>query len=162
MCITGLGTCLEHGGDRKVITAFEIQVLNDGDWKIDSIFDDKDLATFEANRVFGRGLYDTVRVVQEIYNEMTNTASARTVSELRKAAVLNPVETLAKAALAAQNEAAQRVAEPAELPPLNNENDRATDGNGTLWWLGLMAKSFGIAIGGLAFLFVLRLLYELL
>ena len=55
----------ELGGDRKVITAFEIQVLNHGDWQIDSIFDDQDLATFEANLVFGRGAYDAVRVVQE-------------------------------------------------------------------------------------------------
>lgn len=144
-----------------MITAFEIQVLNDGDWKIDSIFDDKELATFEANRVFGRGVYDTVRVVQEIYNEMTNTASARTVSEFSKPAIAESARKIAKAVKAAKA-ASQQIEEPVGLPALEDENVRAETGNGVLWWLGLLATSFGIAIGGLGVLFILKLLYEFL
>jgi hypothetical protein len=51
-----------------MITAFELQTYNEGKWKIDSIFDDKQLALFEAKRLAESGRFPGVRVVQESYD----------------------------------------------------------------------------------------------
>jgi len=137
-----------------VITAFEIQVLNNGDWKIDSIFDDEELATYEANRVFGRGAYDAVRVVQENYNETTDTTAARTVAELTKAVAQ---KVSASRSTRKANKAADEAARRAAMGADNSGSDEFS----LLWWVGLIARSVGIAIAGLVVLFLLRLLYEM-
>jgi len=145
-----------------VLTAFEIQVLNKGDWKIDSIFDDQELATFEANRVFGRGVYDTVRVVQEIYNEVTDTASARTIAELTRAVVGGPGKKIAETKKSARSAVPQMMKEAMAEPAANDGDQVPKPEGGGLWWLALVAKSVGISVGGLVLLFLLRLLYEFL
>jgi hypothetical protein len=148
-----------------VLTAFEIQVLNDGDWKIDSIFDDEETARFEAGRVFGRGGYDGVRVVQEIYNETTNTTAVRTVAEMGAgAAARGKAPKASDAARAAIIKAVQN-ADAAEREPKEELADPVSKGaakGGVLWWFGLIARSVAIAVGGLVVLFLLRLLYELI
>ncbi len=145
-----------------MLTAFEIQVLNKGDWKIDSIFDDQELATFEANRVFGRGIYDTVRVVQEIYNEVTDTASARTIAELTRAAVTAPGRKVAKTKKSARSAVPQMMKAAMAEPTANDADKVPKTKSGGLWWFALVATSVGISAGGLVLLFLLRLLYEFL
>lgn len=145
-----------------MLTAFEIQVLNKGDWMIDSIFDDQELATFEANRVFGRGVYDTVRVVQEIYNEVTDTASARTIAELTRAAVATPGRKVAKTKKSTRSAVPQMMKEAMSEPAANDVGQVPKPESGGLWWFTLVAKSVGISAGGLVLLFLLRLLYEFL
>lgn len=148
-------------GDHEVITAFEIQVLNKGNWKIDSIFDDGDLAEVEASRVFGRGAHDAVRVVQENYNEATDTTSVRTVTEMKKT-------SMAEAAIAATTEG-RDVISPGDVVDAqkryrssrNPEASRSAPEFKLLWWVGLIARSVAIALAGLGVLFLLRLLYEL-
>ncbi len=148
-----------------MLTAFEIQVLNNGDWKIDSIFDDEELAKFEANRVFGRGIYDGVRVVQEIYNEITNTAAARTVAQMGKSAARQS-SNLGPSASDAAREVIIRALKEADAPAPERhheeEEEIAKAEGGFLWWLGLISRSILIAAGGLVLLFLLRLLYELI
>jgi hypothetical protein len=148
-------------GDHEVITAFEIQVLNKGDWKIDSIFDDGDLAEVEASRVFGRGAYDAVRVVQENYNEATDTTSIRTVTEMKKASAEEAVNGAAgesRDVISANDVAdAQRRYRSSMKPEAATP---ATEFR-LLWWVGLIVRSIAIALAGLGVLFLLRLLYEL-
>ena len=47
--------------------AFEIHTYQSGKWKIDSVFDDRDLAMFEAQRMDSSGRYTGIRVVEDIY-----------------------------------------------------------------------------------------------
>ena len=47
--------------------AFEIHTYQGGKWKIDSVFDDRDLALFEAHRMDQSGQCSGIRVVEEIY-----------------------------------------------------------------------------------------------
>ena len=58
-------------------TSYEIQLYKSGTWKINSIFDDAELALFEARRMFSSGLYTTIRVVQEEFDEDTGGVSTR-------------------------------------------------------------------------------------
>lgn len=46
-------------------TSYEIQTLQRGRWKIASIFDDFDLAVYEARRIENAGRFRGVRVVKE-------------------------------------------------------------------------------------------------
>lgn len=59
--------------------AFEIQVYNAGKWNIDSIFDDRELALHEAQRMDHSGRHVGVRVVEEVYDEEKDRTSSRTI-----------------------------------------------------------------------------------
>jgi hypothetical protein len=59
--------------------AFEIHTYNDGKWKIDSIFDDRELALFEARRVDEGSRHSGVRVIEENYDELSDLTTTRTI-----------------------------------------------------------------------------------
>ncbi|HET9149545.1 MAG TPA: hypothetical protein VFO61_03605 [Alphaproteobacteria bacterium] len=63
---------------------FEIHAFREGNWKVDSVFDDKELAVYEAQRMEKSGRFPAVRVIQEIYNEETRRTSTRTVYRTTK------------------------------------------------------------------------------
>ena len=59
--------------------AFEIHTFQGGKWKIDSIFDDRDLAVFEAQRMEGSKRHLGIRVVEETFDENTQQTAVRTI-----------------------------------------------------------------------------------
>ncbi|MHA1113776.1 MAG: hypothetical protein ACTSRY_04645, partial [Alphaproteobacteria bacterium] len=59
--------------------SFELHTYLGGNWKIDSIFDDRALAMSEAKRIEERGRTSAVRVVEEIYDEITRDVQSRTI-----------------------------------------------------------------------------------
>lgn len=59
--------------------AFEIHTFSGGKWKIDSIFDDRDLALFEAQRMENSKRYAGVRVVEELFDEQSQQTLTRTI-----------------------------------------------------------------------------------
>jgi hypothetical protein len=59
--------------------SFEIQLYRDGNWKTDSIYDDRGLAEMEARRMEHSPRYRNIRIVEEIYNENTEVTSLRTI-----------------------------------------------------------------------------------
>lgn len=61
------------------IIAYEIQTYRGGEWKIDSIFDDKELATFDATRMEESGRHPAIRVIEEIYDSDTDLTKIRIV-----------------------------------------------------------------------------------
>ncbi len=65
--------------------AFEIHTYQNGRWKIDSVFDDKELALFEAKRMEDSARFSGVRVVEEAFDENNNKTSARTIYRGSKA-----------------------------------------------------------------------------
>lgn len=69
--------------------AFEIHTYQSGKWKIDSVFDDRDLAMFEAQRMDESGRYTGIRVVEEIYVEATQETKTRTIYRGSKVAAAN-------------------------------------------------------------------------
>jgi len=62
-----------------MMVVFEIHTFREGVWKIDSVFDDKDLAVNEAQRMERAGRYSAIRVVEETYDEVTEKGNTRTV-----------------------------------------------------------------------------------
>lgn len=76
--------------------AFEIHTYQSGKWKIDSVFDDRDLALFEAQRMDESGRYTGIRVIEEIYVESTQETKTRTIFRGSKVEAAN-AEQLKKA-----------------------------------------------------------------
>lgn len=66
--------------------AFEIHTYRDGKWRIDSMFDDRDIAVYEAERMDSSGRYSSVRVIEEIYDEERDEARTRTIYRGQRAA----------------------------------------------------------------------------
>lgn len=59
--------------------AYEIHTFKEGVWRVDSVFDDRQLAMFEAKRVEEGSRYSGVKVVEEIYDEVSNLTTTRTL-----------------------------------------------------------------------------------
>lgn len=72
--------------------AFEIQTFQGGKWKIDSVFDDRDLAMFEAQRMDESSRYSGVRVVEEVFSEATQETRTRTIYRGSKVEANNAAE----------------------------------------------------------------------
>lgn len=62
-----------------MMRAFEIHTFQSGQWKIDSVFDDRQLALFEAKRMDESSRYTGIRVVEESYDEKTDRTATRTI-----------------------------------------------------------------------------------
>ncbi|MDX1484897.1 MAG: hypothetical protein R3229_10470 [Alphaproteobacteria bacterium] len=61
------------------LRVFEIHTHKAGAWKIDSVYDDRELAINEAKRVYRSGRWESVRVVEETLDEETGLGGSRTV-----------------------------------------------------------------------------------
>lgn len=72
--------------------AFEIHTYQSGKSKIDSVFDDRDLAMFEAQRMDSSGRYTGIRVVEETYLESTRETKTRTIFRGSKIAEANAAQ----------------------------------------------------------------------
>ena len=59
------------------MSSFEIQVYKSGIWNVDSYFDDRDMAISEAEGINESGRHSGVRVMQENFDENTNTSNYR-------------------------------------------------------------------------------------
>ena len=74
--------------------SFEIQTYTDGRWKMDSVFDDRELALHEAKKIDASARYSGVRVIEENYDEATDKVSSRTLfrgGAAKGEKALNPV-----------------------------------------------------------------------
>jgi len=67
------------------LRAYEIHTFTGGKWKIDSVFDDRDLALFEATRMKESGRHAGIRVVEEEFDELTQKTRMRTIYRGSKA-----------------------------------------------------------------------------
>lgn len=59
--------------------SFEIQIYRSGTWKTDSIYDDRALAEMEARRMDDSPRYGNLRIIEEVWDENTETTTYRTV-----------------------------------------------------------------------------------
>lgn len=67
------------------LVGYELHTYRGGAWKIDSVYDDREIAIFEAKRVHSSGRYSAVRVVEERFDPATDKTSSKTVFRVAKA-----------------------------------------------------------------------------
>lgn len=65
--------------------SYELQTFLGGTWKTDSVFDDREIATFEAQRVQKSGRYSAVRLVEDRYDQKSGNYVSKTVFRATKA-----------------------------------------------------------------------------
>ena len=58
---------------------FEVHSLRNGNWYIDSVYDDREQALHEARDLLERRHHRGVKVIQENYNDETDTSILRTI-----------------------------------------------------------------------------------
>lgn len=67
------------------LVGYELHTYLGGAWKIDSVFDDREIAIFEAQRVHDSGRFSAVRVVEERFDPATDKTATKTVFRATKA-----------------------------------------------------------------------------
>ena len=145
-----------------MLRAYEIQTYHSGDWKIDSVFDDQDLATLEANRIHTGGRYVGVRVVEETYDAEDGQTLTKVVLQMSKADRQNEVATSRQRKISRDlsNEREKTAkARAARIASLSARNRKAESRR---WWRVIYLKSSLIVIFGIALMFGLRLLYKVI
>ncbi|HTI85996.1 MAG TPA: hypothetical protein VL966_05270 [Alphaproteobacteria bacterium] len=123
---------------------FEIHIFRDQAWKVDSVFDDKELAVYEAQRIEKTARFSAVRVIEEIYDETTQRTKTRTVYRSSKIDKEN-LESHRRRAQAATFE-----------PPPRRRAAKTKHASPTLLVFNLIV----VVLGGFTALFLLRYLWE--
>ena len=140
--------------------AYEIHTFAQGKWKIDSVFDDRDLAVFEATRMEESGRHAGVRVIEEEFDETTQKTRIRTIFRGSKleagnaAALERAKETRVKVAQAKAEIAQER--QRLKVEAVRAEKARKTNP------FRLVSVFATIALIGLGAVIGLRFLYDLL
>ncbi len=101
----------------SLLKDFEIHTYRNGSWKIDSVFDDRDLALMEADRIDRSNRYSAVRVVEETFDEETERGGTRTIFRSTKSERIN-------AANQARQQQGLKVAAPP--PPIKPKKKKPT------------------------------------
>ena len=106
--------------------AFEIHTFREGQWKVDSVFDDRDLAIHEARKVQENGRYLGIRVIEENYDGASDLTTTRTIFRGKNAAANSKLSKspAKKAARVAKRAGAKR--EPSGKPRARPEKKNST------------------------------------
>ena len=125
------------------MSAYELQVYQNGGWQFDSYFDDRGMVISEAERLDAAGRYLGVRVLEESFNEQKQSSSYRTVfSRLKKN---DEVGGGSKAAPAATG------VEPAKRSSAKSKSK--SSGKSIMW---PMLGGIALVLVGIAMIFFLR------
>jgi hypothetical protein len=66
------------------LVSYELQTFLNGVWKIDSIYDDREIAIFEAQRLQASNRYSGIRVVEEKFDSGAGKSVIKTVFRASK------------------------------------------------------------------------------
>jgi hypothetical protein len=126
------------------MVVFEIHTFRDGTWKIDSVFDDKELAVVEAQRMERSGRYSAIRVVEESFDEATERGNTRTVYRSTKVDRVNT------------ESAERRKAPPNIAPPPRPTKPKKAQASFTRLLIVASLTLGAIALAGLGVMYALR------
>ena len=128
--------------------AFEIHTFREGQWKVDSVFDDRELAIHEARKVDENGRYTGVRVIEENYDEASDLTTTRTIFRGKNEAAQSkaPRSTGKKTTVGAQRGGSER-ARRGKSRPLPKKKKSTSIMVPVLILLLLVVAGFGVMFG---------------
>jgi hypothetical protein len=134
-----------------MLISFELQTLQSGTWKIDSMYDDKLLAIDTAKRLVSTRRATAVRVVEESFSDDNDVRSRvvfrqSVVDGHNEKAIERKTEVHREARAARDVRQAERQRRRAPADPAGSAVDRVT-------WL--IVKLIGIGTGGIVTIFIL-------
>jgi len=136
---------------QKSLTSFELQSFQAGNWKIDSIYDDKELAVDMAKRLLGSRRATAMRVVEERFGD-DGELKSRVVFRQSLVDDTNAEALERKIQVQKEVKEARDSRHSAGARPLAVDGARANTSDGLAW---LLVKLIGISAIGLVALFVL-------
>jgi len=145
-----------------MIVAFELQTYQGGLWKIDSMFDDRQLALMEAQRLGKTDRYSAVRVVEENYNQETQSTTTKIIYRTSRLQAENETAIERKKVVNEQVRAEGTAIKKQAITRQYNERKRDEVKKTTNWLIGMVLKGGGILLFGLGALYAVHLLAEYL
>ena len=138
-------------------TKYEVQVYTRGAWKIESIYDDREIAIFEAKKIQRGGRFLAVRVIEERSSPTRDEAAVRIVyratkSEETEGHASQPQRSAHQEAQLARRAARADGNDSAEAYWDDGEIETESCAGAVLMVLGLG----GILLAGIAAIFALR------
>ena len=140
-----------------MMVSFEIHTFRDGAWKIDSVFDDRELAVSEAKRMEEKNRFGAIRVIEETYNVASNAVNTRTIYRSTKVDAENKEATSRQVANDKETKARKRHA-PAERERVRQDRKKAEIDKTHGSYAGLILKLGFIIILGVTLMISLRYL----
>ncbi len=138
------------------MSSYELQTYRDGQWKFDSYFDQRDLVLSEATRLDRAGRYMGVRVLEELFDEQSQTSNYKTIfSRLRRVdngRVAKPAKSAKPAAKsgavrAGGNGAKSRAGGATMSSRQIQRREGKKSGTSPLWLLGIASVLVLVGIG---------------
>jgi len=140
----------------SALTAFEVQSFRNGEWKIEAITDNKDLAVHQAEHIIKNATIKKVRVVQETVDP--NSAKQKTrIVFVRDRQAVKPPEAPAGQPAASEHAIAPGQAVPSEqtaAPALAEPARQSKPWNMSA--IGLILTFGAIVIAGIAVILAIR------
>jgi hypothetical protein len=143
-----------------MMVAFELQTYQGGTWKIDSMFDDRDLAVMEAQRLGKSDRYSAVRLIEEVYNPETQNTTTRTIFRTSRLQGENEAAIERKKQVNAEVRAEGVKMKTATNHRKQVERKQQQVKQTTNWLAGMVLKGGGILLIGIGILYALHLVAE--
>ena len=144
----------------KSLVAYEVHTFQGGNWKIDSFFDDRQLAVATAERLRESDRYSAVRVVEESYDNETKESLTRVIFSKSKVDGNNVEARKRKAAVAREVADDDRIMKAAKLQREREKKLEKQKAERNRWLIGLSLKLVGIVVVGAGLLIGLRVLLD--
>ena len=130
--------------------SFEILTFKNGNWMVDSVHDDKNLATHQARLLLDGRHHNAVRVMEETYDDATDKATSKVVFSKKKSDQ-PPKSTYEKPE-------EEKKAKPGAKKKKKKKKKKASSGSNT--FLKITCSLGGIALGLISLLFFMILSFE--
>lgn len=139
------------------LVGYELHTYRGGVWKIDSVYDDREIAVFEAQRVHESGRYSAVRVVEERFDPATDETKTKTVFRASKSDSENAEVLERKKAARREVRQARKPSEVGDFKPSGRTAaPAASAGPGAV---GLVLILSGLLLAGIGVILGLRYLF---
>ncbi len=151
--------------DGRMQTLYEVHAYHRGNWQIDSIYDDRDLAIYEAHVLERNGRCTAVRVVKESYDPDRNFATAHVVYKSSRSDSGSGFGSVGKRS--SSHPVANHPTPPPTPPPprpmvMRPVRGETAEGEPTRWYVMLALKAGGLLLVGLVVIIALKKLAELI
>ena len=143
-----------------MIVAFELQTYQGGLWKIDSMFDDRQLALMEAQRLGKTDRYSAVRVVEENYNPETQATATKIIYRTSRVTAENDSAIERKKVINEEVRSEGAAIKKKVVTRQYNERKRDEVKQTTNWLMGLVLKGGGILLVGIGALVVVHMIAQ--
>lgn len=143
-----------------MIVSYEIQTFQGGQWKIDSMFDNREWAVAEAERLGRNGKFAAVRVVEERYDDDSGKTQAKVILKVSKLDEGNQAATQRQKEVRQEIDQAKQQIQAKKTNEQHEKARQELEADWTKWTIGMLLRFGGVVAGGFAILFLLRYLYR--